>query len=67
MLYQEMPENIFSMSTDDINKLSPDVKAVLKRCAVCVVDRPLMDVDVRTNAKRLRREKAQALMADAFD
>ena len=64
--YKDLPENIFNMSTKDINKLSPDVKAVLKRCALCVIDCSLVDVDVRLNAKKRRREKAQALMADAF-
>ena len=65
--HQELPENLFSMSSDDISKLQPNVKAVVKRCAVCVVTLPLMDLGAREDAKRRRREKAQAVMADAFD
>jgi len=65
--YKELPENVFNLTTENLKKLSPDVKAVMKRCAVCVLHSSLVDAEVRTSAKKLRREKAQALMADAFE
>ena len=67
MSYEELPENVFNLTTENLKKLSPDVKAVMKRCAICVLHCSLVNAEVRTNAKRLRREKAQALMADAFE
>ena len=65
--HKELPENIFSKTTEYINKLSPDIKAVLKRCAVCDAEQPWVDIGARDDLKLCRREKAQSLMADAFE
>lgn len=65
--HKGLPQDVYSMSNEQRLALTPDVKAVLKRVATCLVSEPLMDLTAKDNAKKRRRLKAQSLMADAFD
>ena len=60
-----LPPNALTMTVEERKLLSPQVKAVFKRCIFLNIDAPLYDTGASTNDVD-RRVKAGALMAHVF-